>query len=87
MDVANVWYSCPLSCPGLSWVISEMETKMPKIETGTRTDTTCTTAGIYRSDCADKERVTVAVGDTFPRCPSCRKAVGWELAVATGAHT
>ena len=55
---------------------------MSKTETGTRTDTICRVAGIYRSDCADQERVTMAVGGTFPRCPSCRKAVGWKLAVA-----
>ena len=60
-----------------------MEITMSKTETDARTDNTCTTAGIYRSDCADKERVTLAVGDSFPRCPSCRKKVGWELAVAT----
>jgi hypothetical protein len=56
---------------------------MAKSDTDIKTDATCTTAGIYRSSCADQERVTVAVGDTFPRCPSCRKAVGWDLAVAT----
>ena len=55
---------------------------MPKSDTDARTDAACTTAGIYRSDCSDQERVTLAVGDTFPRCPSCRKAVGWNLAVA-----
>lgn len=49
----------------------------------TKTDADATTAGIYRSDCADQERVTLAVGDTFPKCPSCRKAVGWNLVVAT----
>jgi hypothetical protein len=48
-----------------------------------RTDVMCVTAGIYRSDCADQERVTLAVGDRFPKCPSCRKVVGWKLAVAT----
>lgn len=56
---------------------------MSKSHPDTTTDTTCTTAGIYRSDCADQERVTMAVGDAFPKCPSCRKAVGWALAVAT----
>jgi hypothetical protein len=56
---------------------------MPKCETdATRTDTICMTAGIYRSDCADQERVTMAAGDPYPKCPSCRKAVGWKLAVA-----
>lgn len=38
--------------------------------------------GIYRSTCADQERVTLSAGDPFPKCPSCRKAVGWNLAVA-----
>jgi hypothetical protein len=52
-------------------------------ETGTRTEGACATAGIYRSDCADQERATLAVGDIFPKCPSCRKAVGWNLVVAT----
>jgi len=54
-----------------------------KSKTDSKTDTTCVTAGIYRSDCADEERVTLAVGDQFPKCPSCRKAVAWNLAVAT----
>lgn len=58
-------------------------TTMSKSDTDTRTDAACTTGGIYRSDCADQERVTLTVGDAFPRCPSCRKAVGWNLAVAT----
>jgi hypothetical protein len=49
----------------------------------TRTDALGTTPGIYRSDCADQERFTLTVGDTFPKCPSCRKTVGWNLAVAT----
>jgi hypothetical protein len=56
---------------------------MSHSDTDTRTDATCATAGIYRSSCADQERVTLAVGDHFPKCPSCRKAVGWNLAVAT----
>ena len=43
---------------------------MSKSDTDTRTDAACTAAGIYRSDSADQERVTLAVGDTFPRCPS-----------------
>lgn len=60
-----------------------MEIKMENTDADTRTDTTCTTAGIYRSACADQERVTMAVGDTFPKCPSCRKAVSWNLAAAT----
>ncbi len=24
----------------------------------------------------------MSVGDTFPKCPSCRKGVGWHLAVS-----
>ncbi len=52
-------------------------------EIGTKTENRCTTAGIYRSDCADQERVTLVIGDHFPKCPSCRKSVGWNLAVAT----
>jgi hypothetical protein len=55
---------------------------MPKSDTNTRTDAACEIAGIYRSDCADQERVTLAVGDAFPKCPSCRKAVGWNFVVA-----
>jgi hypothetical protein len=39
----------------------------------TRTDALCTTAGIYRSDCADQERFTLAVGDTFPSVPVAGK--------------
>jgi len=61
----------------------EWRDTMSKSDTDTRTDVACTTAGIYRSDCADQERVTLAIGDNFPRCPSCRKAVGWDLAEAT----
>ena len=54
---------------------------MPKSETdATRSDTICITAGIYWSDCADEEPVTMAVGDTFPKCPRSRKPVGWTLA-------
>jgi hypothetical protein len=57
---------------------------MPKNEIDTpRTDAICMAAGIYRSECADQERATLAVGDSFPKCPSCRKAVGWKLAVAS----
>jgi hypothetical protein len=56
---------------------------MSKGDTDTKTDIRCTTAGIYRSDCADQERVTIAVGEPFPRCPSCRKVVGWRLAATT----
>jgi hypothetical protein len=55
---------------------------MSKSGTDTRTGSTCATAGIYRSDCADQERVTLAVGDDLPKCPSCRRVVGWMLAVA-----
>lgn len=60
-----------------------MEGHVSQSDTEIRTDTTCTTAGIYRSECPDEERVTVVVGEPFPKCPSCRKAVGWRLAAAT----
>jgi hypothetical protein len=56
---------------------------MPKSKAESKTGTACTVAGIYRSDCADEERVTLVAGDEFPKCPSCRRAVGWNLAVAT----
>ena len=56
---------------------------MSETDTAIRSGASCVTAGIYRSDCADQERVTMAVGDTFPKCPSCRKAVGWRLAAAS----
>jgi hypothetical protein len=49
----------------------------------TKSGTICVTAGIYRSDCADEERVTMAVGEIFSKCPSCRNVVGWRLAAAT----
>lgn len=55
---------------------------MSKRDSDQVTDATCSTAGIYRSECADEERVTLAVGDTFPKCPACRKRVGWRLAAA-----
>jgi len=60
-----------------------MEKTISKSDHDTRTDAACMTAGIYRTDCADQERVTMAVGDIFAKCPSCRKTVGWNLAVAT----
>jgi hypothetical protein len=60
-----------------------MRTNMFNSETESKTDAVCATAGIYRSGCADQERITLAVGDQFPKCPSCRKSVGWNLAVAT----
>jgi hypothetical protein len=56
---------------------------MSKIDTNTRTGAVCTEAGIHRSCCADQERITLALGDAFPKCPSCRKAVDWHLIVAT----
>jgi hypothetical protein len=56
---------------------------MSKSDIDTKTGGVCAIAGIYRSDCADRERVTLVESDTFPKCPSCRKAVGWTLAVAT----
>jgi hypothetical protein len=55
---------------------------MSKSETVARTGTTALAAGIYRSDCADQEQVTLDAGDNFPKCPSCWKAVGWNLIVA-----
>jgi hypothetical protein len=56
---------------------------MQTSESDAKTGDACMTAGIYRSTCADEERVTLAAGDAFPKCPSCRKTVGWHLAVAT----
>jgi hypothetical protein len=58
---------------------------MSKSDTDTKTGSAGTITGIYRSDCSDRERITVVVGELFPKCPSCRKAVGWNLAVATQA--
>jgi hypothetical protein len=55
---------------------------MSKSETDARTDGICKTAGIYRSDCTDQERVTLAAGDHYPKGPSCRCAVGWNLIAA-----
>jgi hypothetical protein len=40
-------------------------------------------AGIYVSDCADLERITMPLHHTFPDCPKCKRAVNWTLAVAT----
>ena len=56
---------------------------MSKSQIESRTDSKCLTAGIFRSDCSDQERTTLNVGDPFPKCPSCKKAVGWNLVVAT----
>jgi hypothetical protein len=56
---------------------------MSQSDTQVRTDNACAASGIYRSECSDEERVTMTVGDTFPRCPSCRKPVAWRLAAAT----
>jgi len=74
-----------LDGPGLPVLdeYEEGESNMSDTDTDSRTGTSCVTAGIYRSDCADQERVTMAVGDTFPKCPSCRKAVAWRMAAAT----
>lgn len=40
-------------------------------------------AGIYVSNCADAERITMPLGHEFPPCPKCGRAVEWTLVVAT----
>jgi hypothetical protein len=47
------------------------------------TDSTNRVAGIYESDCKDRERITMPLGHQFPPCPTCGKAVNWQLVVAT----
>lgn len=48
-----------------------------------RTGTKNTVAGIYVSDCADRERITMPLGHEFPPCPKCGKDVNWTLVEAT----
>jgi hypothetical protein len=43
---------------------------MLKSDTESRTGTTCTVAGIYRSDCADEERVTLALETNSRNAPA-----------------
>jgi hypothetical protein len=47
------------------------------------TDDKNTVAGIYVSNCADVERITMPLGHEFPPCPKCGRAVQWTLVVAT----
>jgi hypothetical protein len=49
------------------------------------TDDRNTVAGIYVSDCPDRERITMPLGHQFPPCPKCGHAVEWTLVVATKA--
>jgi len=46
---------------------------MSKSQTVTRTDTSCPAAGIYRSDCADQERVTWLPGILSQRVQAAGK--------------
>jgi hypothetical protein len=48
-----------------------------------KTGEKCTVAGIYVSDCGDKQRITEPLGHVFPDCEKCKKAVGWTLVEAT----
>lgn len=45
--------------------------------TGT-TGHTCQQSGIYKSSCGH-EQIALSVGETFPPCGECRKAVTWTL--------
>jgi len=42
-----------------------------------------TVAGIYESNCKDRERITMPLGHEFPPCPTCGNAVNWQLVDAT----
>ena len=36
-------------------------------------------SGIYRSDCRDRYEIALSVGETFPPCWACHRAVNWRL--------
>ena len=47
-----------------------------------KTGGTCLVSGIYRGNCGCKD-IALSVGETFPPCPLCRKAVTYTLVRAT----
>jgi hypothetical protein len=40
-------------------------------------------SGIYRSDCSGKKEIALSVGETFPPCSHCHRAVNRSLVRAT----
>jgi hypothetical protein len=42
----------------------------------------CTQSGIYANDCHAKQ-IALSVGETFPPCSHCQKAVNWTLVQST----
>jgi hypothetical protein len=49
----------------------------------TSTGQKCGTSGIYRSSCNGRTEIALSIGETFPPCSHCRKAVTWSLVRAT----
>jgi hypothetical protein len=42
--------------------------------------------GIYVSNCADRVRITIPLGELFPPCPECGRDVDWILALTMQAR-
>jgi len=51
-------------------------------ETRHSTGDKCPTSGIWAPNCAGKQ-IALSVGETFPPCSHCRRAVVWTLVRAT----
>ena len=47
-----------------------------------QTGAKCQQSGIYRPNCGGKE-IALSVGETFPPCSHCHRAVAWTLVRAT----
>jgi hypothetical protein len=44
-----------------------------------RTGSIATTTGLYRSDCSCVVLEKIGRGDDAPKCPKCRRVVGWSF--------
>jgi len=44
-----------------------------------RTGQRCPQSGIYRGDDLHQEEIALSLGETFPPCRSCHRAVLWTL--------
>lgn len=43
----------------------------------------CPQSGIWQSNCGDYERIALSIGEVFPPCGNCRRAVSWTLVQRT----